>query len=122
MLVSETGFGKSHWARSLGPHIYFRNVYNMDKAIAANAADYVVFDDINLEHVHAAKVWVSAQGEFDDTDKFRAKKTFSWGPRKCCIILCNAGNRWDQTEIWQKEADWWYNRVKTVILNNKLFI
>lgn len=92
MIVGASRTGKSSWARTLGKHIYFRNMYDLSEYDPE--ADYVVEDDISLEHVHAAKCWVGAMGQFTDTDKYRTKRTISW-VGKCCIVLCNRGAMWD---------------------------
>lgn len=81
-------------------------------------ADYVVFDDIPLKHVHAAKMWLSAQGVFTDTDKYRKKRRISWGPKKCCIVLCNRGRAsdWRFSEEWQNDHEWFQDACTIVEL------
>lgn len=119
MLVGPSKTGKSHWARSLGDHIYFGNNYSLD--LWRPEASYVVFDDIELKYVHAYKYWLGSMGEFTDTDKFRAKRTIVWGPFKCCIILCNEGLDWRYTEEWKRERSWFETNVEVIEVRNKLF-
>lgn len=119
MLVGPSKTGKTHWARSLGRHIFFRNQYSLD--VYDPEASYVVFDDIELQFVHAAKNWIGSMGEFIDTDKFRTKKKLCWGPHKCCIILCNPGVDWRFSEQWKKEREWWETNVEVIEINTNLF-
>lgn len=50
-------------------------------------AEYAVFDDFDWKFMPSKKSWLGAQREFTTTDKYRKKKTISWG--KPCIYLCN---------------------------------
>lgn len=74
-------------------------------------ADYIVLDDIDLDRVHNPKGWIGSQSFWTDTDKWVRKKPLSWGPKKCCIILCNHGKSWEYTPEWTKEREWYYNNV-----------
>lgn len=80
--------------------------------------DYVVFDDIWIDLVHAVKCWVGAMGVFTDTDKYIKKKRIKWGPKKCCIILCNRGSKsdWRYSEVWKNDQDWFDESIKVVDL------
>nr|QJB18576.1 MAG: replication-associated protein [Genomoviridae sp.] len=117
LLIGDYSCGKTSWARSLGNHIFFRNMYDLDEW--RPDADYVVFDDIPLKHVHAAKMWLSAQGVFTDTDKYRKKRRISWGPKKCCIVLCNRGRAsdWRFSEEWQNDSEWFLDACTVVELH-----
>lgn len=86
-------------------------------------AEYVVFDDISLEHVHAVKCWVGSMGQFTDTDKYKKKTRIRWGPHKCCIILCNedAGSDWRYHDIWKKNQTWFDENVMVVEINRPLY-
>lgn len=121
MIVGPTKTGKSAWARTLGSHVYFRNLYDLDAWDPE--ADYVVFDDINIDFVHAIKCWVGAMGEFVDTDKYRKKKRIRWGPRKCCIILCNedSGSDWRYSTVWKQNQTWFDENVLVVEINRPLY-
>lgn len=76
---------KTTWARSLGPHIYWNSMINLDTYHAD--ADYAIFDDFDWKFMPNKKSWIGAQKEFTATDKYRKKKTILWG--KPCIYLCN---------------------------------
>lgn len=119
MLVGASKYGKTHWARSLGRHIHFREQYSLDAYDAE--ADYVVFDDLPMERVHGIKCWVGSMGEFWDTDKFRPKMKIKWGPKKCCIILCNPGVDWRFSDIWKKESEWYNCNVEVIEINQNMY-
>jgi hypothetical protein len=84
-------------------------------------ADYIIFDDLPIERVHGVKCWVGSMGEFSDTDKYKPKVRVKWGPRKCCIILCNEGNDWRNSQEWNRELDWFKANVKCVNVIGNLF-
>ena len=85
ILVGATRTGKTEWARSLGRHIYFNSVFNLDKW--DSSAEYAIFDDCEWQFIPSKKGWFGAQKEFDCTDKYRHKKTLQWG--RPSIFLCN---------------------------------
>lgn len=60
-------------------------------------------------------------GEFVDTDKYRPKVTLKWGPKKCCIILCNPGVDWRYSDIWKKEASWYETNVEVIEINSNMY-
>ncbi|QCO93525.1 replication-associated protein [Gopherus associated circular DNA virus 3] len=119
MLVGPSKTGKTHWARSLGRHIFFREQYDLEQF--DKEADYVVFDDLEIDRVHAIKCWLGSMGEFSDTDKYKPKIRLHWGPYKCCIILCNPGVDWRYSDRWKKEREWFESNVITVEINENLF-
>lgn len=85
-------------------------------------ADYVIFDDMKMDQVPGWKVWLGSMGEMVVYDRYRPKTKLKWGPKKCCIILCNNGVDWRYSDIWKKEQEWCEGNVITVEINNKLFI
>lgn len=121
MLVGPTKTGKTAWARSLGDHIFFRNSY--DLAEWRQDAEYVIFDDILMEYVHAIKCWIGSMGSFTDTDKYRKKQRIRWGPHKCCIILCNddRGSDWRYQKLWTENSTWFEENILVVELNRPLY-
>lgn len=121
MIVGPTKCAKSAWARTLGDHIYFRNCYDLGEYRLD--ADYVVFDDIRMEHVHAIKCWIGSMGQFTDTDKFRKKQRIRWGPKKCCIVLCNEdlGSDWRYSPEWKANQNWFDENVLCVEINSPLY-
>lgn len=119
MLVGPSKTGKTQWARSLGRHIFFREQYNLD--LYDPEASYVIFDDLPMERVHGLKCWLGSMGAFSDTDKYRPKTNLEWGPKKCCIILCNPGIDWRFSDIWKKEQEWYTCNVEVVEINSNLY-
>lgn len=92
-LVGDTRLGKTQWARSLGRHIYWNNMIDLETY--DDQASYVIFDDFDWEYFPNKKGWWGAQEEFTITDKYRRKKTIKWG--KAMIWLGNeapALNEW----------------------------
>lgn len=87
--------GKTMWARSLGRHIYFGGLFNLDQ-VTDLTVEYAIFDDINggLEFFHSYKSWLGHQAEFTCTDKYRGKKQITWG--KPAIYLSNNDPRDDK--------------------------
>lgn len=86
-------------------------------------ADYVVFDDIPMQNVHAIKCWVGSMGQFTDTDKYKKKTRIQWGPHKCCIILCNpdAGSDWRYHEMWKSNQSWFDENILVVEIDSPLY-
>jgi hypothetical protein len=93
--------GKTLWARSLGPHLYFGGLFRLDDVDTENC-NYAIFDDMQggLEFFHSYKFWLGCQAEFICTDKYRGKKRITWG--KPAIYLSNRDPREDKNA----EADW----------------
>lgn len=87
------------------------------------SAEYVIFDDIAIEFVHAIKCWVGSMGEFVDTDKYRKKRRIKWGPHKCCIILCNEdqASDWRFSQTWKSNQTWFDENVLVVEINRPLY-
>lgn len=88
ILIGESRSGKTQWARSLGHHMYFCNLLNLD--LWDETADYIVLDDFNSDITKFFPAWkcfFGGQREFTLTDKYRGKKTVKWG--KPCIWLSN---------------------------------
>lgn len=78
--------GKTELARSLGQHIYFNGLFNIDDF--NENAKYAIFDDWeDWCKLYQWKQWIGAQQYFAVTDKYRKKRTIKWG--KPCIILSN---------------------------------
>jgi len=87
--------GKTLWARSLGPHLYFGGLFSLDDVETTQPA-YAIFDDMQggLEFFHSYKFWLGCQAEFVCTDKYRGKKRILWG--KPAIYLSNNDPRHDK--------------------------
>lgn len=74
---------------------------------------YAVFDDFpDWSKWSSYKQWLGAQQEFTITDKYKAKKKFTWG--KPCIILTNTLPNFEDTN--------WINlNCTTIFIQNKLY-
>lgn len=65
--------------------MHFGESFNMDELLVD--AGYAVFDDIDWKWFPARKGWLGAQKHFTVTDKYRHKRSITWG--KPCIWLTN---------------------------------
>lgn len=79
-------------------------------------AKYIIFDDVDFDFLPAAKAFWGAQKTFTLTDRYRKKKTVSFG--KPCIFLCNE----DQDPFTKKHWSEWYadNSIR-VHVHNKFY-
>jgi hypothetical protein len=86
VIVSESRYGKSDFARTLGNFSFLRGRWSI--AEVDESSDYIVFDDINWDSMlDDYKQWFGAQDIFVVTDKYNKKRTIRWG--KPMICLCN---------------------------------
>ncbi|UDN67454.1 replication-associated protein [robinz virus RP_389] len=85
LLCGASRLGKTQWARSLGPHMYMCGQFNLDDW--DETAKYIVLDDFNIKFFPQWKSFFGAQECFVLSDKYRKKRTVTWG--KTCIWLCN---------------------------------
>jgi len=108
--------GKTAWARSLGRHIYWGGMSNLD--VWDPEASYLVIDDIKWEFVPQKKSLFGAQREFTLTDKYRKKRRIKWG--KPCIYLFNPEDS-PMSELSGDELSWYNENTVLVILVNKLY-
>jgi len=81
VLIGASRTGKTSWARSLGPHIYWAGFIDISRFDVS--ATYVIFDDFDFKFMPNKKQWLGCQKEFVITDKYRKKFSISWG--KPCI-------------------------------------
>lgn len=106
--------GKTEWARSLGSHMYFNNLFNLTDW--NSDADYLILDDIDFEWIPNKKGWFGAQKSFVLTDKYKGKRTVAWG--KPLIYLTND---YPFTKVSNSDLDWYNANCKIVYLQNKLY-
>jgi hypothetical protein len=111
VLVGPTRLGKTEWARSLGIHMYFNHMFNLDEWNPS--AQYMVLDDMDFDFIPAKKAIFFAQKTFTMTDKYRKKRTVNWG--KPTIYLCNTEPNWD------KHDDPYKDNIIVVYINDKLY-
>lgn len=119
MLVGPSKTGKTQWARSLGRHMFFRENFNLDDWDPD--ASYIVIDDMQMDRVPGWKVLLGSMGDMVLYDRYRPKKHVRWGPRKCCIILCNPGVDWRYSELWKTESSWCNTNVEVIEVTQNLY-
>lgn len=110
ILVGVSRLGKTEWARSLGPHMYWNGYF--DLSLWNDDADYAIFDDISTDNFKQYKQWLGAQRQFTATDKYMRKRQLLWG--KPCIFLANQIPDFD-------DRDWINANCSIVQLRNPLF-
>lgn len=111
ILVGATRLGKTQWARSLGKHVFWRGMTNLDKW--DDSAKYLVLDDIDWEFIPSKKQLLTAMGECELTEKYRAKKTVI--NNKPAIVCCN------QMPNFREHYDYWMENAIIVELTSKLY-
>lgn len=112
ILSSPSRFGKTEWARSLGPHMYFNNMCNF-RDDWDDSALFIIFDDIPWEYLPNKKGFLGGQKSFVLTGKYMKMKTVSWG--KICIYLCN------DLPDFGIELNWINANCQIIELKNKLY-
>lgn len=117
VLIGASRTGKTEWARSLGNHMYFNNLLNLDDW--DESKDYIVLDDFSSEitkYLPCWKCFFGGQREFTLTDKYRGKKTVHWG--KPMIWLSNE-DIFKNLNI--EHIDFIKKNCEVVVLNDKLY-
>lgn len=109
-------YGKTEWARSLGIHMYFNGMINLDDWNPA--AEYIIFDDFDWTYLPCKKAFLGAQKQFTITDKYKKKKTVFWG--KPCILLYNEDMD-PLAKCSTEEVSWLTENVIFTEITNKLF-
>lgn len=79
VLCGPSRLGKTQFARSLGPHVYIANMWDLGAFDGLKETfwqhGYVVFDDIEWTSIaSSAKSWFGAQADFSVSDKYRRKR------------------------------------------------
>jgi hypothetical protein len=105
--------GKTEWARSLGKHIYWMGMKDLNTW--DHDAEYLVMDDMPWEFVPDKKAFFGAQRTVSLTAKFKRIRTYDWG--KPLIFLCNY-NPW---HCWDKEPEWYGDRTVVFEITNKMY-
>ena len=114
-LVGPTRTGKSAWARSIGTHMYFQGMFNLDDW--DNNARYAVFDDIEWKYMPNKKQFIGCQSNFVVTDRYRKKRTVDYG---LPTIICMNHDNYQAVQA-DPMYDWVLGNSVVVIVNNKLF-
>lgn len=102
LVKGPTRIGKTAWARSLGRHMYWKGMFNLDKW--DDDATYMVVDDIEWKFVPYKKNILTCAGECELTDRYRHKKTVICN--KPCIYLTN---NWEDYGDVANEEYWRQN-------------
>lgn len=116
VLIGPSRLGKTVWARSLSQnHTHYGNMFSLDEF--DEEADYAIFDDIQggLEYFPGYKGWLGHQQHFTCTDKYRGKRTVTWG--KPAIWCSNTDPRADKGA----DADWLDANCLFVFIDTPLF-
>lgn len=89
ILIGDSQLGKTLWARSLGPHIFFSGLYSAAEAVRAPDVEYAIMDDIQggMGFFHGYKNWLGSQWSFQVKRLYRDPALITWG--KPCIWCCN---------------------------------
>lgn len=111
--------GKTEWARSHGPHIYFGEQFNQDVALHADEGGYAVFDDCQLKFIVNWKGWLGQQKEFTCTDKYKGKKLIKWGKP---VIWCTNEDPRGEFGIKDHEVEWLGKNCLFVYVEEPLFL
>jgi len=116
--------GKTEWARSLGPHAYIANQWNLDSFDGLEqewwGRGYIIFDDLEWDTFkHSAKSFCGGQSDFSVTDKYRRKRKLVGGVPS--IILLNPNEF--KYDGWMDFAltDWGKQNIQIIELRNKLY-
>lgn len=99
--------------------MFFRENFNLDNWDAE--ADYIVLDDLPMDKVPGWKVILGSMGDMTLYDRYRPKTEVKWGPKKCCIILCNPGVDWRFSDIWKQEREWCEGNVEVIEIHSVLY-
>ena len=77
--------------------MYFNNIANF-KEKWDDDADYIIFDDFNIDFIPNRKGFFGGQEEFEISGKYMKVKSITWG--KCCIYLCNQRPDYKDDHSW----------------------
>lgn len=78
-------------------------------------ASFIIFDDFEWQFFPCKKQFIGCQKVFTLTDKYKKKKTVTWG--KPAIILTND----NVFNYIHNSLDWYNNNLQTIELINPLF-
>jgi len=115
--MGATRLGKTEWARSLGPHIFFTTMVDLN--LWNSNVEYLICDDMEWKFL---PMWVKQQAwggqrQLTMTDKYKGKKTEeNWS--KPLIYLCNPHNDPREGEGW---SIWHETNCLFFYLRHKLY-
>ena len=79
VLLARTKLGKTPWARSLGPHIYMKKSFDLQKlhdCLAEGRAKYIVLDEFEWENITGKN---KAAGKYGPAVVISDGNEFTWG-------------------------------------------
>ena len=123
MLCGTSRLGKTQWARSLGPHAYIANMWDLTAFDGLCSSfwntGYVIFDDLKWDSIKdSAKSWFGAQRDFSVSDKYKRKRRMPGGVP--VIFLVNPEDCVpDFLEFLH--SSWGKANIVYVLLNDKLY-
>lgn len=110
ILWGGTRLGKTLFARALGRHSHFGGLYNMNEY--DEGSEYAIFDDLRTGLTEFDyKNWLGGQHQFVTTDKYRHKRTVTWG--RPCIYISN----YNPFDVSPSSIDLDWLRGNTVCVN-----
>lgn len=110
-LIGPSRLGKTAWARSLGRHIFWRGLFNLEKW--DESADYIVVDDVEWDFFPNKKQLLTAMGECEVSDKYKSKRTlYNYKPAIICL---------NQMPDFRQDAEYWRVNAVFVHLTETLF-
>lgn len=117
MLWGPTRLGKTEWARSLGPHVFWSQNFNITRPV--DDVDYAVFDDMGgLKYLPTWKAWLGQQKEFECTDKYKGKRTVKWG--RPTIWVSNKDPR-HEFGLDADDVEWLDNNCTFIHVTDRLY-
>lgn len=122
-IIGPSRTGKTQWARSLGPHIYWNGYTNFGYDSFPNdtsSLSHIVIDDIPFDGIKRVfKSLVGCQMEFTATDKYVRKRTIkNWG--KPAIICLNMDMAWSSTMDYHLQ-EWFQDNCVSLTIKSPLF-
>lgn len=125
--------GKTSWARSLGQHVFFGELFSGAMAdMITPDVKYAVFDDIRggITFFHGWKAWLGCQAEFNNKALYKDPSPIKWGrpsiwcsnkdPREemCHYVF---GERYFHKGYSQEDIDWLEANCIFVEINSPIF-
>lgn len=118
VLIGPTRLGKTYWARSRAPHLYFNDAINMRQWWKTDKSHYaiVILDDVPLEKVNPFKAIIGCQASFNAKVLYHGHPSISHG--KPVIWLCNDDPREDMSPAIRA---WFEGNSEVIYITSPLF-
>lgn len=115
ILIGKTKLGKTSWARSLGPHVFWNGMTAM--SLWDNKAKYIVYDDVQWKYIPNKKQLLTQMGDTIVTDKYMHKVPIH--NNKPAIVCLNLKHFEEQYPV--DEPEYWDENATIVYLDKPLF-